>query len=132
MITRQALDRGVRELAHAPVFAVHGPETLRAAAATMADNHVGLLVVRRGTVAVGVLSERDIVRAAAAGADLDDSRVDEYMTEDLAGVRTDATVQEAIDVMTVNGVRHLLVRHDGHVAGVLSARDLLQVMSAEV
>lgn len=132
MITRQARDQGVRELTRAPVLAVHGPDTLRAAATAMADNQVGLLVVRRGTVAVGVLSERDIVRAVAEGADVDDTRVDEYMTEDLAGIRSEASVQEAIDVMTANGVRHLLVRHEGHVEGVLSARDLLQAMRTEV
>lgn len=130
MLTRQADAQGVQALAHAPVVSVHGPDTLRAAATAMADNQIGLVVVRRGTLAVGVLSERDIVRAIAEGADVDDTRVDEWMTEDLAGVRTDATVREALEAMANNGVRHLLVRHEGRVEGVLSARDLLLALQA--
>ncbi len=80
---------------------------------------------------MGVVGERDIVRAVAEGADVDDTRVDEVMTEDLAGVQADGTLREAAAIMVRNGIRHLLVRRDGHVEGVLSARDVLAAMPSE-
>jgi CBS domain-containing protein len=122
------LDQPVSTLVHAPVVDVHGTATLRQAAVVLAENQIGLLVVRRGALAVGVLSERDLVRAAAEGADLDDMRVSDMMSEDLAGVQSQASVREALRVMSTNGIRHLLVRAEGHVVGVLSARDVLGVL----
>lgn len=131
MLTRHPLDEPVTSRAHVGVVDVHGFQTLRRAATLLADNQIGLLVVRRGALAVGVIGERDIVRAVAEGADVDDTRVDEVMTEDLAGIQADATLREAATIMSRNGIRHLLVRRDGHVEGVLSVRDLLAVLPLE-
>lgn len=128
MLTGHPLDQPVAALARPRVVDVHGSDTLRRAAFLLADNQIGLLVVRRGALAVGVISERDIVRAAAEGAEIDDTRVDEVMTEDVAGVHVDASVREAMTVMNTNGIRHLLVRAEGRVEGVISARDILGAM----
>ena len=131
MLTRHPLDQPVASLVRGRVVDVHGTSTLRRAATLLADNGIGLLVVRRGALAVGVVGERDIVRAIAEGVDVDDTRVDEVMTEDLAGVQADATVREAVRIMVRNAIRHLLVRREGHVEGVLSARDVLAALADE-
>lgn len=128
MLTRSPLDRPVAELAHLGTVHVHSAATLREAADVLAGNTIGLLVVRRGAFVVGVLSERDIVRALAEGADVDDVRVSEVMTEDLAGLDLAATLREAVTAMVANGVRHLLVRSEGRVVGIVSSRDLLQAV----
>lgn len=128
MLTRSPLDRPVADVAHLGTVHVHSAATLRDAADILAGNAIGLLVVRRGALVVGVLSERDIVRAIAEGADVDDLRVSEVMTEDLAGLDLSATLSEAVTVMVVNGVRHLLVRSDGRVVGIVSSRDLLHAI----
>lgn len=130
MLTRQPLDEPVTSVAHTVVADVHATDTLRAAAMRLAANHVGLLVVRRGALAVGVLSERDVVRAIAEGGDVDEVRVDDVMTEDLAGIQESATLREAAVVMAANGIRHLLVRREGRVIGVVSARDVLAALMA--
>lgn len=132
MMTHVApLDRPVTELAHAVVVDVRGHETLRSAAAEMTANGVGLLVVRRGGVAVGVVGERDVVTAIADGADPDETRVDEVMIDDLAGVRSDATLAHALRAMVHNRVRHVLVTDEGQISGILSARDLLAALAQE-
>lgn len=128
MLTRSPLDRSVAGVAHLGAVHVHSSATLRAAATQLAGNGIGILVVRRGALVVGVISERDVVRAIAEGGDVDDMRVSEVMTEDVAGLLLDATLRDAVHVMVDNGVRHLLVREDGHVVGVLSARDLLRAV----
>lgn len=128
MLTRSPLDRPVADLARLGTVHVRSAATLREAADILAGNAIGLLVVRRGALVVGVLSERDIVRALAEGADVDDVRVSEVMTEDLAGLDLSATVRDAVAAMVANGVRHLLVRGEGHVVGMVSSRDLLQAV----
>lgn len=128
MLTRQQLDRPVADLAHLGAIHVHSAATLRDASHILAGNTIGILVVRRGALVVGVLSERDIVRALAEGADVDDMRVSEVMSEDLAGLHLDASLREAVAVMASNGVRHLLVRSEGRVVGVVSSRDLLKAV----
>ncbi len=128
MLTRHPLDRPVADVAHLGAIHVHSAATLRDAAAILAGNAIGILVVRRGALVVGVLSERDIVRALAEGADADDMRVSEVMTEDLAGLDLTASLRDAVTVMASNGVRHLLVRREGRVIGVLSSRDLLRAV----
>lgn len=128
MLTKPPLDQPVTSVVHTVVADVHGTDTLRAAATRLAANQVGMLVVRRGALAVGVLSERDIVTAVADGGDVDDIRVEDVMTEDLAGVQETASLRDAAVVMAANGIRHLLVRRDGRVTGVISARDVLAAM----
>ncbi len=131
MLTRHPLDQAVTSVASRRVVDVHGTSTLRRAASLLADNGIGMLVVRRGALAVGVIGERDIVHALAEGADVDDVRVDEVMTEDVAGVQADATLREAVRIMAANSIRHLLVREEGHVRGVLSARDVMAALPVD-
>jgi CBS domain-containing protein len=45
-----------------------------------AGGKVGSAIVTEGDLAVGIFTERDLVRAAAAGADLDSARVGEWMS----------------------------------------------------
>ena len=130
MLTRHPLDEPVASVAHTVIADVHATDTLREAAMRLAINHVGLLVVRRGALAVGVLSERDVVAALSEGADVDEARVEEAMTEDIAGVQETAPLRDAATVMAANGIRHLLVRRDGRVTGVVSARDVLAALMA--
>jgi len=125
------LDRPVTDLAHAVVVEIRGHETLRAAATEMAANGVGLLVVRRGGVVVGVVGERDVVMALADGANPDEVRVDEVMVDDLAGVRPDATLLHALRAMVHNRVRHVLITTGGTISGILSARDLLAAIAQD-
>lgn len=131
MLTRQELDVPVTSIAHHVVADVHASDTLRTASQRMAADGVGMLVVRRGALAVGVISERDVVLALGEGGDVDELRVDEVMSEDLAGVQEQASVRDAAVVMAANSIRHLLVRREGRVVGVVSARDVLKVLMGE-
>lgn len=107
-------------------------DSLRAAAVTMAEDGLGALLVRRGTHVVGIVSERDIIGSIGEGSDVDETRVLDVMTENLAGVAVDATVGMALDRMAVHGVRHLVVRDGSVIKGVISVRDVMRVLHAEV
>jgi mannose-6-phosphate isomerase-like protein (cupin superfamily) len=91
----------------------------------MAAHDVGAAVVEEQNGMVGIVSERDILRAVAGGRDLDVTRVDEVMTRDVVTVGPDWEVYEATAEMADHHIRHLVVRNGGDVLGILSVRDVL-------
>ncbi len=101
-------------------------KTVREAAKVMANKGIGFLVVvdssdpRR---VVGVLSERDIIRALASNKE--DAKVEELMTKDVVTVKDTDTLYKAAKLMREHSIRHLVVvNEDGIPVGVLSIRDL--------
>jgi CBS domain-containing protein len=110
-----------------PVTVERG-ENLRAASKRLADDEVGALLVFTASGAVGVFSERDLTRAVADGANLDEEPVEQYMTEAPLTVGKDSAVGEAIAKMNEYGVRHLAVVENGDVVGMISIRDIVALL----
>ena len=76
--------------------------------------------------AEAVLSERDVVRAVAAGTPLSKS-LDSIMTRKLITVKRSDKPSKAVRLMLENGIRHLVVENDdGTLFGVLSIRDFFR------
>lgn len=117
--------RVVDDLMGTAVVTIAAHRTLRAAAEVLLLEEVGVAVVMSPTGPFGIISERDIVRALAEGEDPDDARVSDYMTYEVCGVDVGTSLEEAATTMERSNVRHLVVRRDGVVVGVLSARDLV-------
>jgi CBS domain-containing protein len=92
---------------------------------TMVKGRVGSAVVMRGSWLVGILTERDVLRAAASGSDLTKSPVSEWMTGDPITATPDTTAGEAAEMMLANGFRHLPVVEGRKLRGVVSIRDVL-------
>ena len=102
--------------------------TLRQAAELMTDERVGVLVVRRPDVVVGLVGERDVVRALSDGLDPDEERVGDHMADQLVEVRSNQSLVEALEAMRLAEVRHVVV--DGG-RGVLSMRRVVEHLLAE-
>jgi CBS domain-containing protein len=98
--------------------------SVSAAAAGMVKAHVGSAVVMQGSFLAGILTERDVLRAAASGEDLSVSTVAEWMTPDPQSASPGTPVAEAAQIMLLNGFRHLPVVEGRTVCGVVSLRDL--------
>lgn len=94
------------------------------AAAAMVAAGVGSAVVMQGAFLAGILTERDVLRAAASAEDLCQSRVSDWMTADPKALGPDAPAEEAAQVMLLGGFRHLPVVEGRQVRGVVSLRDL--------
>jgi len=110
-----------------PVVVASTDETLRSVARTLWLEDVGAVVVKDGDRPVGILTERDLVRCAAHGEDLDSVRVGDAMTTNLIAVRPQDTVQDAAYQMLGSGIRHLPVEDEtGRLLGMISIRDLLR------
>jgi CBS domain-containing protein len=91
----------------------------------MVKIRVGSAVVMEGSWLAGILTERDVLRAAASGSDLTKSPVSEWMTRNPRTATPDTTVGEAAEVMLTNGFRHLPVVEGRELKGVISIRDVL-------
>ena len=116
-----------------PVSALAGaaariaPETnLLDVARALMDADIGLLVLSgEGEDVRGVVSERDVVRALATGRDPAVTPVADIATTELVWCDSASTVAEVAEEMMERYIRHVLVEEDGHLVGVISARDLL-------
>lgn len=116
----------VETVMRSPVVTVEGDASLRKAAVALRDADVGTLAVMDGRAIVGVVSERDVTRALADGADPDEVWVADVMSPDPRYATTGDHVVTARDVMLAAGVRHLPVLEDGELVGIVSMRDLLR------
>ncbi|HEV1997920.1 MAG TPA: CBS domain-containing protein, partial [Candidatus Dormibacteraeota bacterium] len=73
-----------------------------------------------------IITERDLLRAVAAGADLATGKVEEFMTSRAITVLPTADLRQAAEWMLEGNFRHLVVVGEhGEVEGVLSMRDLV-------
>ena len=107
------------------VIALPPDTTLSAVARELADDEIGLVVIGTPADAIGVLSERDLVRAVAHSLDPDTALAADVASSKIVWCDKTATVHEAAELMMEHYVRHVLLEDDGHLVGIVSARDLL-------
>jgi citrate synthase len=117
-------------MGHPPVTSVPS-ETLAEASTRMEQKKVGSVVVVDGKRPIGILTERDLVRFAASGADAGATKVSEWMTEDPDTVGPEVSVADAFDSLSSHGYRHIPVVENGELVGVVSMRDLMRVASIQ-
>jgi CBS domain-containing protein len=105
-------------------------DTLRSAAERMWRSQTGSLLVMDDGRLTGIITERDLLRAVALGADPATSTVDEAMTTEVYTVPPDMDLRDAAREMAARWIRHLPVVDDGKVLGVVSMRDVTGVFAA--
>jgi CBS domain-containing protein len=105
-------------------------DPLRAAANRMWSQQTGSLLVMDGGRLLGIVTERDVMKAVARGADLDVTPVSAVMTTTVLTVSPDTSLHEAARHMATRWIRHLPVVDGGEVVGMVSQRDLCGVLAA--
>ena len=96
------------------------------AARLMSLWNVGALLVLEEGRLVGLVSERDYVRAVAAGEPLGERRVEDIMGRDVRLVPSDLTTDECMMLMTHLRLRHVPVTEGAEVLGIISLGDLVK------
>ncbi len=119
--------RTVADVMSSPVVTALPDETVAAAAARMEASSVGSVVVVDGSRPVGILTERDIVRLAAAGPASAGLKVAELMTAEPDRVTPGVSVQDAFASLTERAYRHLPVVEGDELVGIVSLRDLVHL-----
>lgn len=105
-------------------------DTLRCAAERMWHQQTGSLLITDDGRLAGIITERDVLRAVALGADPATSTVDEAMTTEVFTVPPDMPLHEAAREMAIRWIRHLPVVDGGKLLGVVSMRDVTGVFAA--
>jgi CBS domain-containing protein len=114
----------VRDLMTTQVVTASPDEPVATAAAAMIRQKVGSALIMQGRLLSGILTERDVLRAAASGNDLTTSPVSAWMTKDPEQASPDTPAEDAVQLMLLHGFRHLPVTEEREVRGVVSLRDL--------
>lgn len=92
----------------------------------MDERGVGAVVVLEGDAIAAILTERDLLRAVAAGKDGSEAVAD-WMTRHPDTIELTDTTDHAASLMIHGGFRHLPVVEGGTVVGILSIRDLMKL-----
>ena len=114
------------------VFTASPHETLQGAATMLHARRVGAMVVTEGDRVVGILSERDVVRAVSERGGAALSRpISEIMSRDVIFADPKEPMDLLLERMTDRRIRHLPVCVDGRLVGIVSIGDLVKAKIAE-
>jgi len=131
MLVQQIL----KSKAKAGVLTVSSSAQVSEAAKVLASNKIGSVVVSDdgGKTAVGILSERDIVRELAnTGSGCLDQPVSAYMTSKLVTCTSQNSAQDILSTMTEGRFRHMPVVEDGQMIGLVTLGDVVKAQLSEL
>ena len=115
------------------VFTIAPDETVSAVAKLLNSRKVGALVVLEAEQVVGIVSERDVVRAVAeGGAKALDKPISDFMTSNVLFADPGETVDFLLGRMTDRRIRHLPVCKTERLVGIVSIGDLVKWKISEV
>lgn len=107
-------------------------EKMHDAIKMFAARDVGTVVVVEDGAPVGVLTERDVVKALAKGADALDWPLRDVMSSPLVTVSPNTKLPMAVRLMVEKRIRRLPVTSRGNLVGIITARDILRWILGEV
>jgi CBS domain-containing protein len=114
------------ELMTREVLEVAPEDTLGQAAEAMVERGVGSCVVSDFGRLIGILTERDLLRAVAGRTHSSEARVREWMTSEPITASESTELEEAARTMLEQGFRHLPVVADDRAVGIVSIRDVVE------
>ena len=117
----------IQEVMDTELLTIAPETTLREAAQRMSGRNVGAALLLDAAIGsyLGIITERDLLNAIAAGDDPDVRRVADSATSNIVSVSADASLEQAAQKMIEGGFRHLLVVTNGDAIGIVSMRDLI-------
>jgi CBS domain-containing protein len=119
----------IRDVMSRGAISVDEKLTLRSLASVLAEVNIGIALVTQPDGSVGVVSERDVVDALAGGADPDEVWAVDVASTDVVFAEPESSIVDVAEQMAAEGVRHVTVVDRGTIVGVVSARDVLPVLT---
>lgn len=117
----------VEETMNRHVLTVTAEQTLEEGAQAMIERRTGSAVVVKGQRFIGIVTERDVLRAVAHGRVPWSTKIADVMTADPVSITPDTQTSEAIRLMIDGNFRHLPISSDGQtLMGLVSLRELLR------
>ena len=118
------------EIMRAELVEVAPEDTLGEVADRLNDVGMGAAVVKDFGKLIGIITERDLLKAMAARVHTSEARVRQWMTEDPVTALGDTEAEDAAKQMLERGFRHLpVVEESGQVIGLVSLRRVVSATS---
>ena len=121
----------VKDWMSKPVISVKTGTTVEEAAITMAKHNVGSIIISDdGRTAKGIITERDLLKKIL-GAKQDPKKlnVEDIMSKKVVMVDAKSSLLEISKIMTKNIMRRVIVTENDRFIGIVTSRDLLQLMA---
>jgi CBS domain-containing protein len=122
------MEETVKDYMKTEVINVDKSKTIKEVAEVMTKNNVGSVIITENKKPLGIVTERDIVRAIGKGKDLS-TKAEEIMTASLITIKIDSPITGALSLMRTYNIRHLpVVDYDGNLTGIISIRDIARAL----
>jgi len=116
----------VSEIMTRNVKTVRLDTTVREVIATMLSREIGSIVVVQGERPVGIITERDILRAVmTTSIPIESFLAKDAMSTPLITINAHASIDEATRLMKTKRVKKLVVVDDGKLTGILTHTDVV-------
>jgi len=134
------LHQEIAQIMTKDVVTITPETTLYEAARIMGEKHIGSLIVMKYETAVGVITERDLLREVvekeialekdwlAGGVTIKEEKVENCMSFPLITISLKSSIKEAAQMMIENKIRRVAVREHGKVVGIVTAADLIRCL----
>ena len=115
----------LRQVMSTQVVTMPGSTPMAEAARLMVRRHIGSVLVVDGTMLSGILTERDVLRAAGKATDMSTDPIHRWMTPEPITCSPEIDTEEVAEMMLSGGFRHLPVVDSTGLLGIVSLRDVL-------
>lgn len=107
------------------LICVDSNATIAEALKLMKENNIGSIVVKSSGTISGIWTERDLVKNLSDSSfDINTSQIGDFMTMDLVTAEYDSSVYKLLDIFLGRRLRHLFIKKDGEIIGLLSQGDV--------
>lgn len=114
------------------IFSINPDSSVYDAIESMANNHIGSLLVMNDDKLTGIITERDYSRKVILrGKSSKNTQVKEIMITNVLCAKPEQSIEEGMALMTEKRVRHLPVVENSHVIGLISIGDLVKTIISE-
>ncbi|MFC3958258.1 CBS domain-containing protein [Halovivax cerinus] len=115
----------VKDVLTTSYVGVSESDSVRGAVELMRAERAGSVLVVRGSSAVGIMTEWDVMGVVEAGQDPDTVTVGSVMSSPVLTIEPDRSLTDAAGVMARDAIRNLVVEDDEGIVGVLTQRDVI-------
>ena len=119
----------VNELMTGPAGTCELGATVAEVAQRMSEGDIGSLAIAKDGALLGIVTERDVVKAVALGLNPATTSVEEVMTPNPDSLEPDVAVEDAANWMLAAGYRHLPVVEGDRIMGMISMKDLMWALT---
>lgn len=122
------LQTKVGEIAKRNLVTIEEDESVLTAVKLMVDRNIGSVVITRETQPVGIITRGDLLKKILlTGRSTESTKAGEIMTSNLISIEQDKPLGEAIELMSKNNLRRLLVTEGGTISGIFTRTDIMNL-----